>query len=124
MKYLVLIHIDEQLRDALPASEYDAMMRGCFVKADAYQEAGSLLGSEQLQARSTAKSIRVRDGHTRITDGPFAETKEFLAGFNIIEAASEQEAMAIAQSFPWARIGCVELRPVMDMALVRQQMGG
>ena len=65
----------------------------------------------------------MRDGVSRVTDGPFAETREFLAGFNLIEAESMDAAMAIARQFPWARFGSIEVRPVRDMRAVRERVG-
>ncbi|MDQ3038864.1 MAG: YciI family protein, partial [Pseudomonadota bacterium] len=105
MQYLILIHIDPALMAELPAAEYDQLMRGCLAKADTLRADGCLHDSQQLQAPATARTLRVRDGISRITDGPFAETREFLAGFNLIEADSMDEAMRIAQQFPWARFG-------------------
>ena len=67
--------------------------------------------------------MRVREGRTRVVDGPFAETKEYLAGFNLIEAADMDEALRIAQSFPWSQTGCIEVRPVRDMDAVRRRVG-
>jgi hypothetical protein len=123
MQYLVLIYIDDALMSALPAEAADAMMRGCFAKADALQRQGCLLGSQQLEAPATARTLRVREGRASIVDGPFAETKEMLAGFNLIEADTPEEAMRIAQEFPWARFGAIELRPVRDMQAVRHRVG-
>lgn len=123
MQYLTLIHIDPALMAELPDAEYDRLMRGCFEKADALQQDGCLHGSQQLEAPDTAKTLRVRDGLGRVTDGPFAETREFLAGFNLIEADSMDEAMRIAQQFPWARFGSIEVRPVRDMQVVRNRVG-
>ena len=65
----------------------------------------------------------MREGASRVTDGPFAETREFLAGFNLIEAESMEAAMEIAQAFPWARFGSIEVRPVRDMQAVRSRVG-
>lgn len=98
-------------------------MRGCFEKADALRQAGCLQGSQQLEAPATARTLRVRDGIDRIIDGPFVETREFLAGFNLIEADSMDEAMEIARQFPWARFGSIEVRPVRDMQAVRDRVG-
>lgn len=123
MQYLTLIHIDPTLMSELPEAEYDRLMLGCFAKADALQQDGCLLGSQQLEAPCTARTLRVRDGLSRVTDGPFAETREFLAGFNLIEAASMDEAMEIARQFPWARFGSIEVRPVCDMQVVRDRVG-
>ena len=123
MQYLTLIHIDPVLLAELPQDEYDRLMRGCFAKADALRDAGCLHGSQQLLEPATARTLRVRDGVARITDGPFAETREFLAGFNLIEADSMEAAMAIAREFPWARFGSIEVRPVRDMQSVRTRVG-
>ena len=123
MQYLTLIHIDPVLLAELPQDEYDRLMRGCFAKADALRDAGCLHGSQQLLEPATARTLRVRDGLARVTDGPFAETREFLAGFNLIEADSTEAAMAIAHEFPWSRFGSIEVRPVRDMQAVRDRVG-
>lgn len=123
MQYLMLVYTDDTLMDALPAGEFDTMMRGCFVHADELRDDGHLLGSQQLEPPATAKSVRIRSGRTSIVDGPFAETKEVLAGFNLIEAADMEEATRIASEFPWARTGCIEIRPVRDMDAVRRRVG-
>ena len=123
MQYLTLIHIDPGLLAELPDAEYKRLMRGCFEKADALQRDGCLHGSQQLENPDSARTLRVRDGISRITDGPFAETREFLAGFNLIEADSMDAAMAIAREFPWARFGSIEVRPVRDMQAVRAHVG-
>ena len=123
MQFLTLIHIDPALLAELPAEEYDRLMRGCFAKADALRDGGQLLGSQQLEAPQTARTLRVREGLTRVTDGPFAETREFLAGFNLIEAETMEDAMWIAMQFPWSRFGSIEVRPVRDMQAVRTRVG-
>lgn len=123
MKYLVMIYCDDRLLDALPEGEFDSRMKHCFGKADALQARGQLLDSQQLEAPVTARTVRVREGRTSVVDGPFAETKEYLGGFNLIEAADMDEAVRIAQSFPWAQTGAIEIRPVRDMQLVRQRVG-
>jgi hypothetical protein len=123
MQYLTLIHIDPGLLAELPQDDYDRLMRGCFEKADALQQGGCLRGSQQLENPDTARTLRIRDGVSRVTDGPFAETREFLAGFNLIEADSMDAAMAIAREFPWARFGSIEVRPVRDMQAVRERVG-
>ena len=123
MQYLTLIHIDPGLLAELPQAEYDRLMRGCFEKADALQQDGCLHGSQQLENPDSARTLRIRDGISRVTDGPFAETREFLAGFNLIEADSMDSAMAIAREFPWARFGSIEVRPVRDMQAARAHVG-
>ena len=123
MKFLVMIYSDASMLEALPEGAFDAEMRGCIQHADELSEKGSLLESQQLELPATAKSIRVRNGRTTIIDGPFAETKEFLGGFNLIEAADMDEALRIAQEFPWAKTGCIEVRPVRDFSEVRRRVG-
>lgn len=123
MQFLMLIYTDPQLLDALPEGEFDAWMRGCIRKADDLRAEGCLLASQQLEAPATAKSLRVRQGRETVLDGPFAETKEVLAGFNLIEADSLDDAMDIARQFPWSRTGCIEVRPVRDFEGVRRRVG-
>lgn len=123
MQFLALVYIDPALLDALPEGEADTMMRDCFAHADRLRADGKLLDSQQLEDVPTAKSVRVRNGRAAVLDGPFAETKEVLGGFNLIEAESLDEAVAIAAKFPWNAIGCVEVRPVRDMDAVRARVG-
>ena len=122
MKFMVLIYNDNTMLDALPPAEFDATMRSCLEHADELRQGGRLLDSQMLESASTAKSVRSRKNKMTITDGPFAESKEVLAGFNLIEAANMDEAVKIAAEFPWSRTGCVEVRPVRDIAAVRQQV--
>lgn len=123
MQYLVMIYTDDSELGSLSEGEADAMMRGCFSHADELRSKGRLVDSQQLEHPTTAKTVRVRGGRTSITDGPFAETKEYLGGFNLIEAADMDEAVQIALEFPWARTGSIEIRPVRDMYRVRKQVG-
>ncbi|WP_282268477.1 YciI family protein [Stenotrophomonas sp. PS02298] len=115
MKFMLLIYIDPQLLQSVPADDYDALMRGCLQHADALQAQGTLLMSQRLQPPTTAQTLRSRQGQSRIIDGPFAETREILAGFNLIEAADADEAMRIARQFPWAAYGSIEVRAVDDL---------
>lgn len=123
MKFLMMIYVDDALLKALPEGEFDTMMRGCFAHADELRADGCVLDSQQLEVPSTARSVRVRQQRSTVYDGPFAETKEYLAGFNLIEAANLDEAVRIAQTFPWARIGAIEVRPVRDIDAVRERVG-
>lgn len=123
MKYLVMIYTDDELVDGLADGEFDTMMRGCIRKADALQAEGTLIDSQQLEDRATAKTLRVRNGRATLVDGPFAETKEVLGGFNLIEAKDFDEAVRIASEFPWARTGAIEIRPVRDFDAVRKRVG-
>lgn len=123
MQYLLLVYTDDTLIDALPEGEADDMMRTCLKHADEMQADGKLLGFQQLEAPATARSVRIRDGRATVTDGPFAETKEILAGFNLVEADSLEEAVRMAHEFPWAKAGCIEVRPVRDAGAVRRRVG-
>lgn len=123
MQYLTLIYIDQDKIDALPEGEFDRLMHGCITHADELRADGKLLDSQKLEAPATARSLRVRGGKSSIVDGPFAETKEVLGGFNLIEAADMDEAMRIAAGFPWARFGCIEVRPVTDFEEERRRVG-
>jgi hypothetical protein len=123
MKFMILIYNDGEMLDALPQAEFDETMRGCLTHADELRDEGRLLDSQMLESASTAKSLRTRKNRLTVTDGPFTETKEFLAGFNLIEAENMEEAVRIASEFPWTRTGCVEVRPVRDIGAVRKRVG-
>lgn len=122
MKFILLIYNDESLLDALPEGQADAMMRDCLSHADELRDEGRLTQSQMLEGADTAKSVRIRNGRAVATDGPFAESKEVLGGFNLIEARDMDEAVRIAAEFPWARTGCVEVRAVRDIDTVRQRV--
>jgi hypothetical protein len=124
MKFMLLIYNDNTLLDTLPAGQADAMMRDCLAHADELRQDGHLLDSQMLEGPEKAKSVRIRKGRSTATDGPFSEAKEVLGGFNLIEARDMEEAVRIAAEFPWARTGCVEVRPVRDIGAVRQRVGG
>ena len=122
MQFLMLVYTDNALLDEVPAEQYDTLMRGCLEHADELRAEGKLLGSQQLEPAATARTIRTRNGRTAIVDGPFAETKEMLAGFNILEADSFEDALRIAAEFPWSRTGSIEVRPIRDMDAVRRRV--
>ena len=123
MRFVLTIYLDPTLLQALPAGESDAMMRDCLAHADELRQQGRLLDSQMLAEVPTAKTVRSRRGQVTVLDGPFAEAKEVLGGFNLIEAADMDEALAIAKKFPWTRVGSVEVRPVQDFAAVRERVG-
>ena len=116
---MLLIYNDKSLLDELPSEEFAARMRQCLTHADELKGQGTLLDTQMLAAPSAAKSVRIRNGRQSTLDGPFAETKEVIAGFNVIEAATLDEAVRIAAEFPWTRTGCVEVRPILDVDAVR-----
>ena len=123
MKFLMMIYTDDTLLDAVPQAQADSMMQGCFAHADELRGRGELHNSAQLEPPATAKSVRLRNQQLSVTDGPFAETKEYLAGFNVIEAKDMDEAVRMAAEFPWISTGCIELRPLRDMDAVRRRVG-
>jgi hypothetical protein len=122
MKFMLVIYNDSTLLDSLPQAEADGMMRECLAHADDLRRDGQLTESQMLEDAGTAKSVRIRKGRTMVMDGPFSETKEVLGGFNLIEARDIDEAVRIAAEFPWARTGCVEVRPVRDIEAVRRRV--
>ncbi|MBV9108263.1 MAG: YciI family protein [Gemmatimonadetes bacterium] len=123
MKFIVLIYNDPDLLGAVPQPQADSMMRGCLAHADELKRDGRLIESRMLVDPSQAKSIRVRNGKATTLDGPFAEAKEVLGGFNLIEAEDMDEALDIASHFPWAQPGCVEVRALEDIDAVRRRVG-
>jgi hypothetical protein len=123
MQYLLLVYNEPELLQALPAGRFDTMMQGCLAHADELKRDGKLLAFQQLEDASTARTVRIRNGKATVVDGPFAETKELLGGFNLIEADSFEEAVAIASALPWATTGAIEIRPVRDVDIVRKRVG-
>lgn len=109
MKYLCLVYSNEELLHSLPDSPKDSE---CIAYAESVQASGRMLAAEALESVQTATTVRVRNGRTAITDGPFAETKEQLAGFYLIEARDLNDAIQVAARIPAARVGSVEVRPV------------
>ena len=114
MKYLCLAYEEQQKLDDLSEPEWHALRTETLDYVDSLRESGHLLLTHPLQSARTAATVRVRDGALSRTDGPFAETKEQLGGFFLIEADSFDEAVEIASKWPSARIGTIEVRPVED----------
>lgn len=108
MKYLCLVYLEEQKMHAVPDKE-------CLACGEGFRERGLLLAAEALEPVATAATVRVRKGTVSVTDGPFAETKEQLAGFYLIDAGDLNEAIQIAAKIPPAREGSVEVRPVREL---------
>jgi len=109
MRYLCLVYSEESQLAGFPDEECVAFDEG--LRAD-----GHCLASEALQPVQTATTVRVRNGNVSVTDGPFAETKEQLAGFYLIEARDLNAAIQVASRVPPARVGSVEIRPIRDLA--------
>jgi len=114
MKYLLLIYHDEQRWSELGESERQQIYGEYRKLREELQSRGQFLNGSQLQPVTTATSIRVRDGKELVTDGPFAETHEQLGGYFLIEARNLDEANAIAAKIPSARMGTIEVRPLVE----------
>lgn len=114
MKYLCLVYSDESELHSLPESPDDTE---CGAYAQSLVNDGRLIAGEALHPISTATTVRVRNGQVSVTDGPFAETKEQLAGFYLVDAATKEEALEIAARIPPARVGSIEVRPVRQLEL-------
>src|SRR5260370_26549178 len=110
MKYLCLVYLEEQKLHAVHDRE-------CLACGNGFRERGLLIAAEALQPVETATTVRVRNGKVSVTDGPFAETKEQLAGFYLIDARDLNDAIQMASKIPPAREGSVEVRPVRDLSL-------
>jgi hypothetical protein len=114
MKYLCLIYDDETMWQSMPREQADAMLGEYHALTSDIQKSGHYLGANALQPTQTATTVRVRNGKLSSTDGPFAETKEQLGGYYLIEAKDLNEAIQIAGRIPSARFGSIEVRPIME----------
>jgi hypothetical protein len=113
MKYICLVHHEEKKLDALSQAELDALVGECGAWVEELQKGGHHIFSAGLQSVRTATTLRQRNGKLTMTDGPFAETKEFLGGFTILDARDLNEALQLASRLPAVRLGTVEVRPVL-----------
>lgn len=116
MKYLCLIYYDEAKAAALPEAEYLRIAGEALAYGAELRARGQFIASEALQPTETATTVRLRGGTVSVTDGPFAETKEQLGGFFLIEARDLNDAIRIAGKIPPLRLGCIEVRPVQECA--------
>ena len=114
MQYLLLVYTDPERMEALPQAEYDRLMHGCITHADELRDSGCLLASQQLEAPEQARTVRVRAGTSRVTDGPFAETRELVAGFWLWQVRSLDEAVEWLKRAPFDGGAEIEIRPVLD----------
>jgi len=108
MKFVALVYLEDEKLRAVPDSE-------CMACGVGLRVAGKLVAAEALQPIKTAKTLRIRQGAVRVVDGPFAETKELLAGFYLLDAKDMDEALALAAKIPPAREGSIEVRPVREL---------
>ncbi len=110
MKYLCLVYLDEKKLGDVPDSE-------CKACGDALRKSGHHIAAEALQPVHTATTVRVRNGNVSVTDGPFAEPQEHLAGFYLVDAKDLNEAIQLASKIPPARVGSIEVRPVRELSV-------
>ena len=113
MQYMLLIYVSEDVRTSMSEEEQQAVMGEYFAYTEALKASGKYVAGDALQLTDTAKSVRVRDGETTTTDGPFAETKEILGGYYLVDVDSEEEALEWAARIPSARFGTIEVRPIV-----------
>lgn len=116
MKYLCLVYVEESCRELLSPDEYAAMAAESLRYIEELKASRHYVAAEPLEPVATATTVRVRNGDVTVTDGPFAETKEQLGGFFLIEARDLNEALAIAAKIPPARIGSIEVRAIRDLS--------
>jgi len=121
MKYLCLIYLNESQMDALPAGEMNTLNVKHLELNDRLRVSGHFIEAEALQPSGEAACVRVRQGKVSVTDGPFAETKELVAGFYLIEARDLKEAVEIAARFPSAPLGTVEVRATRQLIVDGRQ---
>jgi hypothetical protein len=114
MKYLCLIYDDEKKWETMSKAEADAYMGEYFAFTNGIKASGHYIGGEALQPVATATTVRSRNGKLSTTDGPFAETKEQLGGYYLIEARDLNDALQVAQKIPSVRTGSIEVRPIQE----------
>ena len=116
MKYLCLVYIEEKKLADLSDREMDILVKKSLAYDEVLRKSGHYIVSNALQSVRFAATVRTRDGKAFITDGPFAETKEQLGGFILIEARDLNEAIQVASKMPPGRLGCIEVRPTMELS--------
>jgi hypothetical protein len=114
MKYLCLAYEEEEKLNSLSREEWDALRRETLAYVDSLRESGHLIVTHALKSARTATTVQVRKGKQLLTDGPFAETKEQLGGFFLIEASDLSQAIQLAGKWPSARLGTIEVRPIEE----------
>lgn len=115
MKYLCLAYEEERVLNDLSRDEWEALRAETLAYVDILRKNGHLVLTNALQSARAAATVRVRDGERSVLDGPYAETKEQLGGFFLIEASDRDEAIELASRWPSARLGSIEVRPVEEI---------
>ncbi len=119
MQYLCLIYSDEKAWEKMSNTERESVYKEYFAFTEGIRQSGAYVGGNPLEKSTTATTVRVRDGKTATTDGPYAETKEQLGGYYLVEARDLNEAIAIAARIPGARYGAIEVRPILAQMATR-----
>ena len=114
MRYLCLIYSDETLWEKMPKADMDAAMGEYMTFTKDIKKSGHYIGGDELQPTQTATTVRVRNGKVSTTDGPFAETKEQLGGYYLINAKDLNDAIQVAARIPSVRVGSIEVRPIQE----------
>lgn len=117
MRYVCLVYHEETKVNALPVSQVETFVDEVLDYREELRRSGHFIASDALQSVRTATTIRVRNGKMSITEGPFAETKEQLGEFYLINATDLNEAIRVASKLPPARLGCIEIRPIKEFAV-------
>jgi hypothetical protein len=115
MKYLCLIYEDETQFQKMPMSDLDRMFTEYFAFTEGIRKSGHYVDGNGLQPTAAATTLRMRGGKLSATDGPYAETKEQLGGYYLLEARDLNDAIQVASRIPGVRLGSIEVRPVMDV---------
>jgi hypothetical protein len=118
MRYMILIYVDPATYEGVSEADNEAEMAQYFALGPSFRERGWEVSGEALQPIETATTVRLRDGKHLVTDGPFAETKEHLGGFYVVDCANLDEAMEFARAVPDVKRGSIEIRPVVDFSNV------
>jgi hypothetical protein len=122
MKYICLGYIDERLWQSMAVGERNAFMDECFAYDDVLRKNGHFIGGEALQGPGNAVTLRFRNGKVSVTDGPFAETKEYLGGIMVLEARDMSHAIQLMSKHPSIRMGgCFEVRPAADLSVLVEE---
>jgi hypothetical protein len=117
MQYLLLIYENEKSRETMPTSEKEKISGEYRTFTQSIAQSGHYKGGNPLQPTATATTVRIRDGKRATTDGPFAETREQLGGYYLVDAKDLDEAIGIAERIPGARSGSIEVRPIMPFTM-------
>jgi len=115
MKYVCLCYEEEKLVKSMPKADWNQVVKETYAGIEEMRKKGQLVASQALEFTDASTTVRVRNGRVTVTDGPFAETKEQLGGFFLIEARDLNDAIQIASRLSGAKLGCIEVRPVKEL---------